>query len=109
MEPDLWVADPVLDGDVAIVLRHRWREPVQQQKAKRQHRLHRLHRLQFRGSSPPMHRGTRQVTLSTVWAEAVSPGDAEEDSAAAAEAAAADVEEGDSGKGVILIEGRYCK
>lgn len=106
MEQDQWVADPEQDGGAATALRPRRQEPVQRQKAKRQHRL------QFQVSSPHMYRGTRQVTLYMVWAEAVSPGDAGEDSeAAAADAAdaAADVEEGDSGKGVVLSEGRYCK
>lgn len=99
MEPDLWVADPAPGGDVAIAYRPRRQGPAQHLKVEI------LHRLQIRSSSPPMYRDTPGATIrSTAWAVAASRGDA-----AGALASAADVEEGDSGKGVVSVEGRYCK
>ena len=86
MEPDQWVADPGQAGDAVTALRPRRHKPVQQQKAKRQQRL------QFQDRSPRTYRDTREAIRSTALAEAASPADVEGASAAA------DVEEGDSGK-----------
>ncbi len=98
-EPDLWVAAPAPGGDVAIAHRPGRQVPAQHRKVKR------LHSLQIQSSSPPMDRGTPGAIIRSMAGVGVaSRGDAEE-----ALAAAADVEEGDPGKGVVSVEGRYRK